>query len=54
MNITGHFTQLVWTSTKEIGVGVAKGPKGNWVVCCNYSPPGNYSGMYAECVLPPK
>jgi pathogenesis-related protein 1 len=39
----GHYTQLVWRDTKEVGCAVARG--GNrevWV--CDYSPPGNYGG----------
>ena len=39
----GHYTQLVWRDTKEVGCAVARG--GNrevWV--CDYSPPGNRSG----------
>jgi uncharacterized protein YkwD len=40
----GHYTQIVWRDTKELGCAVAHG--GNreiWV--CEYSPPGNYRGM---------
>jgi pathogenesis-related protein 1 len=40
----GHYTQLVWRDTKQVGCPVARG--GNrevWV--CEYSPPGNYAGM---------
>jgi pathogenesis-related protein 1 len=40
----GHYTQLVWRDTKEVGCAVARG--GNrevWV--CDYSPPGNYIGQ---------
>jgi pathogenesis-related protein 1 len=39
----GHYTQLVWRDTKEVGCAVARG--GNrevWV--CDYAPPGNYVG----------
>ena len=39
----GHYTQMVWRETKEVGCAVARG--GNrevWV--CEYSPPGNYVG----------
>lgn len=39
----GHFTQMVWRDTKELGCAVSHG--GNrevWV--CEYSPPGNYVG----------
>ncbi|XP_055611020.1 uncharacterized protein LOC129757751 [Uranotaenia lowii] len=47
----GHFTQLVWKSTKEVGCGAAVNGKNVYVVC-NYSPPGNYRGQYARNVSP--
>jgi pathogenesis-related protein 1 len=40
----GHYTQIVWRETRQVGCGVARG--GNrevWV--CEYSPPGNYVGQ---------
>ena len=40
----GHYTQIVWSSTRELGCGVARSPSREiWV--CNYSPPGNYIGQ---------
>ena len=47
---TGHFTQMVWANTTELGCGVAQGPgtDPDWpweqFVVCRYSPPGNYGG----------
>ena len=41
--VCGHYTQVVWNSTKEVGCGI--GICGNeqvWV--CNYDPPGNWVG----------
>ncbi|XP_055920675.1 uncharacterized protein LOC129952215 [Eupeodes corollae] len=37
----GHFTQLVWKDTREVGTGVAQIGNKVWV-CCNYHPPGNH------------
>lgn len=42
-NIYGHYTQIVWKSTTEVGCGKAY-CNGNMIVACNYSPPGNYIG----------
>ncbi len=44
--VCGHYTQIVWRSTRVVGCGYA--PCGNsevWV--CNYDPPGNYQGERA-------
>lgn len=48
---TGHFTQLVWKDTKNLGCGVSMCNGGEiWV--CNYDPPGNVRGYYQRKVLP--
>ena len=40
----GHYTQLIWKSTKKVGCAkVTCGGEQVWV--CNYDPPGNYTGM---------
>jgi hypothetical protein len=51
---TGHFTQLVWKSSKELGMGTAQAADGTWYVVANYSPPGNISGQFPLNVLKPK
>ncbi len=39
----GHYTQIVWRETKEVGCGVARGTRREiWV--CEYDPPGNLIG----------
>ena len=41
--VCGHYTQLIWRNTKEVGCGVAqRGRREVWV--CNYDPPGNWVG----------
>lgn len=57
---TGHFSQVVWKGTTEVGCGVAQGPKMiagrnatiNYVVC-HYAPMGNVSGQFPSNVLQP-
>jgi len=51
---TGHFTQLVWKSSKELGIGIAQAADGTWYVVANYNPPGNISGQFPLNVLKPK
>ncbi len=42
--VCGHYTQIVWRDTQEVGCAVARvGDEQTWV--CNYSPPGNYIGQ---------
>ncbi len=43
---TGHYTQMIWKNTTEIGVGIATCPSGGVIVVANYNPPGNFSGEY--------
>jgi hypothetical protein len=53
----GHFTQLVWKASSEVGVGVATSRSStgmnNYFVVVDFSPCGNYEGEYAENVLQP-
>lgn len=53
---TGHFTQVVWKSSTEIGVGIATYPDPTYgrrtAVCINYRPPGNVQGQFRQNVLP--
>ncbi|MFC0518057.1 CAP family protein [Mucilaginibacter angelicae] len=43
---TGHYTQMIWKKTTEVGVGVAIADNGDIYVVANYSPPGNYIGEF--------
>ena len=49
-NHVGHFTQVVWKGTEELGVGFTCGDNGCFVVA-NYYPAGNYVGQFTENVL---
>lgn len=51
---TGHFTQVVWKDSKEIGCGMATSRRGGHYVVCNYNPPGNYQGRFPANVLKAK
>ncbi|GAB4092735.1 CAP domain-containing protein [Flaviaesturariibacter terrae] len=39
---SGHYTQMLWSSTTEVGMGAARCPNGAWIIVANYSPRGNY------------
>jgi pathogenesis-related protein 1 len=42
-SVCGHYTQIVWGDTREVGCAVARGQRREvWV--CNYDPPGNWVG----------
>lgn len=48
---TGHFTQVVWTDTTQVGCGMVQ-CKGNDIWVCQYETPGNWEGQFREKVLP--
>lgn len=41
--VVGHYTQMVWNDTTEVGCATASCDN-NLTVVCNYNPPGNYLG----------
>jgi hypothetical protein len=45
---TGHFTQLVWKATTDLGCGIAISAKNRIYGVCNYTPPGNVVGTNNE------
>ena len=44
--VIGHYTQMIWYSTKYLGVGSAMSTDGKVYVVARYNPPGNYIGEY--------
>ena len=40
---SGHYTQIVWRTTKKIGCARSE-CNGNIIIVCNYDPPGNFLG----------
>ena len=40
----GHYTQIVWRNTTEVGCGLATS-QGSSILVCQYNPPGNYRGQ---------
>ncbi|MNQ92378.1 Cysteine-rich secretory protein family protein [compost metagenome] len=42
----GHYTQMIWKNTTEVGVGVAICKDGGYIFVANYFPKGNYIGKY--------
>ena len=52
---TGHFTQVVWKGTLQVGCGYKSGCAGGWpnVWVCQYDPPGNYISQFGDNVFPP-
>lgn len=49
---TGHFTQVIWLDSRELGVGLAKNRSGQVFVVANYDPPGNFIGSFTSNVPP--
>ena len=43
---TGHFTQVVWKATTNLGIGRAVSNSNNLYVVANYFPGGNMGGEF--------
>jgi len=44
----GHYTQMIWRRTQEVGIASARGKGGCLVVVARYHPPGNLLGALPE------
>jgi len=42
--VVGHYTQMIWRGTREIGCAIARTDKWD-VLVCRYSPAGNMAGQ---------
>ena len=49
---TGHFTQLVWKSSTDVGIGMVSNGTIT-VLVTNFWPPGNFQGRFQNNVLLP-
>lgn len=48
---TGHFTQVVWSETTDLGCGIEIGPNNKIYAVSNYYPKGNSRKKYTENVF---
>ncbi|MEE6504710.1 hypothetical protein FKM82_005306 [Ascaphus truei] len=51
---TGHFTQVIWRGSTQLGVGLATDGRGTFYVVGQYNPPGNVNtaAHFQSNVLP--
>ncbi|CAM1298014.1 PRY1 (predicted) [Pycnogonum litorale] len=51
----GHFTQIIWQKTTDIGCGIAACDGGSIIITCNYGPGGNFGNqpVYEFGTCPP-
>tara|TARA_B110000003_G_C16590286_1_gene511532 strand:- start:101 stop:694 length:594 start_codon:yes stop_codon:yes gene_type:complete len=42
----GHYTQMIWSTTTEVGMARAVSSSGKEYVVARYSPPGNWVGLF--------
>jgi|TARA_B110000261_G_scaffold29252_1_gene33099 hypothetical protein len=44
--LIGHYTQMIWSETSEVGIAQTKSKSGNVYVVARYFPQGNWQGEY--------
>ena len=49
----GHFTQVIWAASKELGGGIAKTKDGKYFVVARYSPAGNLLSAFKDNIKAP-
>ena len=52
--VVGHFTQVLWKDSTQLGIGVAKSSKNSVYVVGNYHPGGNFNNNELKNVFPAK
>jgi hypothetical protein len=45
-DLIGHYTQMIWTKSREVGIAFSKSKSGNVYVVARYYPSGNWEGEY--------
>jgi len=51
--VIGHFTQLVWAGSAEVGFGASTTKTDKFIyIFAQFLPAGNYDGEYIENVFP--
>lgn len=50
---SGHFTQVIWKESKELGVAYSRSKSGKIYVVANYNPAGNMMGQFKNNVPAP-
>ncbi len=43
--LCGHYTQIIWKQTTEVGCAISVCPSKKQIWVCHYSPPGNVEGQ---------